>query len=261
MLHGDNLPLGVRQNEIYEQRTSGFEPGDRLLLFSDGVTDARNAAGDRFGVERLEQYVRSNGALNPDALVEGLRKAVFAFSGEERVGDDLTCVAMGVEERPLPLVRAEIETGSDLKNLRRIREFVRDFCRSPRAPQLDPDNTAALELAVNEAASNIMKHAYHGRPGQSIHMDAEAFPGRVAIRLYHFGDPFDPSKAAPPSLDGSRESGFGAYIINQSVDQARYFRDERGRNCVSLVKFTKAPANGNNGKKEGRNNGDPGSKF
>jgi anti-sigma regulatory factor (Ser/Thr protein kinase) len=68
-------------------------------------------------------------------------------------------------------------------------------------------------------------------------VEAEAFPDHVSIRLHHFGDPFDPSEAPPPPLDGSRDSGFGAYIITRSVDEVRYYRDERGRNCVALVKF------------------------
>src|SRR5581483_6325910 len=113
---------------------------------------------------------------------------------------------------------------------------TRRFCSNLAGPPLDEASEGALELAVNEAASNIMKHAYHGRTDQRIHMEAEAFPDRVLIRLHHFGAPFDPSTVPPPQLDGSRESGFGAYIISNSVDNVRYFRDERGRNCVTLTK-------------------------
>ncbi len=69
---------------------------------------------------------------------------------------------------------------------------------------------------------------------------AEAFPGRLAIQLHHFGDAFDPLTAPPPSLDGSRDSGFGVYIVARSVDEVRYYHDERGGNCVSLVKTRKA---------------------
>ena len=89
---------------------------------------------------------------------------------------------------------------------------------------------------MNEAASNIMKHAYHGRADQRIQLEAEAFPGRVSIRLHHLGDSFDPAAVSPPALDGSRESGFGIYLITKSVDDVRYSRDERGRNCITLVK-------------------------
>jgi PAS domain S-box-containing protein len=240
MLHGDNLPLGVREGEIYDQISIPFEPGDSLFFFSDGITETRNPAGDFFGEDRLREYIRVNGQLEPAALVEGIRKAVFTFAESVRLSDDLTSVAIKVEERQAPLIRQEIDLHSDLKELRRVREFVRTLCSNLPGARLDEDSAAALELAVNEAASNIMKHAYHGRSDQSIHLEGEVFPDRVAIQLHHFGDAFDPSTAPPPPLDGSRESGFGAYIIASSVDEVRYYRDERGRNCIVLIKARKA---------------------
>ena len=128
-----------------------------------------------------------------------------------------------------------MEIRSDLKELSRAREFVRTFCRHLPSP-VNEDSVGALELAVTEVCSNIIKHAYHGRADQWIHLEAEAFPGSVSIRLHHLGDSFDPSTVSPPALDGSQESGFGIYLITQSVDEVRYYRDERGRNCVALVK-------------------------
>jgi anti-sigma regulatory factor (Ser/Thr protein kinase) len=82
-----------------------------------------------------------------------------------------------------------------------------------------------------------MKHAYRGRADQRIQLEADASPDRVSIRLHHLGDPFDPAAVSPPALDGSRESGFGVYLITHSVDEVRYSRDERGRNCLELVKI------------------------
>ena len=236
VLHGDNLPLGVREGEIYDQLSVSLEPGDLLLLFSDGITEARNSARELFGVERLEESVLRNQHLEPTALVEAIRQAVFAFSESDRLTDDLTGVAIRVEEVERSLSRAEIDIQSDLTQLCRAREFVRAFCRNVPCGPLDPDSAAALELAVNEAASNIMRHAYHDRRDQWIHLQGEAFPSRMLIRLQHFGDPFDPSKVHLPALDGSRESGFGVYLIAQSIDAVRYYRDERGRNCIELVK-------------------------
>jgi sigma-B regulation protein RsbU (phosphoserine phosphatase) len=239
ILHGDNLPLGVRKGEIYDQISVPFEPGDLLLFYSDGITEARNPAGELFGVSRLEEFVRTNSRLQPTVLVERIREEITSFSQSDRLADDLTSVAIRVERMQLPLARTDIKIQSDLKQLRRVREFVRDFCRNLPGVPLDEDSAAGLELAVNEAASNIMKHAYHGHLDQWIQVEAESFPSHLLIRLHHFGDPFDPSTVPPPPLDGSRESGFGAYIITQSVDQVRYYRDDRGRNCVELVKFRK----------------------
>jgi sigma-B regulation protein RsbU (phosphoserine phosphatase) len=236
ILHGDNLPLGIREGEIFDQISVPFEAGDLFLFYSDGITEMRNRDGELFGADRLSECVRINRELEPEALVDAIRKAAIAFAQSDRLNDDLTCVALKVGQAQRPLTSAELEIGSDLKDLRHARAFVRDFCRRVPEGVLDQADVAELELAVNEAASNIMKHAYHGRADQRIHLDADAFAGRVSIRLHHLGDSFDPTAVSPPALDGSRESGFGIYLITKSVDEVRYSRDERGRNCIALIK-------------------------
>jgi PAS domain S-box-containing protein len=237
MVRGDSLPLGIREGEIFDQIAVPFEAGDLFLFYSDGITDMRNRAGDLFGLDRLVECVRSNRQLEPEALVDAVRKAAVVFAESDRPTDDLTCVAVKVVDVPQPLARAELEIRSDLTDLRRARAFVRDFSRSVPEGFLDEDEVAGLELAVNEAVSNIMKHAYHGRADQWIALEADALPDRVSIRLHYLGDSFDPTKVRPPALDGSRESGFGLYLIAKSVDDIRYSRDERGRNCVALIKM------------------------
>jgi sigma-B regulation protein RsbU (phosphoserine phosphatase) len=226
---------------MYDEISIPFERDDLLLFFSDGITEARNTEGELFGVGRLQDCIAGNHQLQPAALVEAIRKAVFSFSGSDRLADDLTTVVVRVEDQLLALARSEIEMSSDLRQLRQARDFVRGFCQTLPGGAMGDDDTGALELAVDEVASNIMKHAYQGRPDQRIHLEAEAFPGRVAIRLHHLGVPFDPASLAPPPLDGSRDSGFGVYIISRSVDDVRYYRDEHGRNCVTLVKRRKIP--------------------
>jgi sigma-B regulation protein RsbU (phosphoserine phosphatase) len=240
MVHGNNLALGIRAGEIYEQISVAFEPGDVLLFYSDGVTEARNTAGELFGTARLVDCVRSNGTRDPEALVAAIRQAVYTFTESDQLTDDLTCVAIKVEARQLPPERAELELRSDLSELRRARAFVRAVCRELPGTPLATDRVAELELAVNEVASNIMKHAYHGRTDQRIHLEAETFPDQVVIRLHHIGDPCDPSRVPPPVLDGSQESGFGLYLIKQSVDDVRYYCDARGRHCIELVKSRRA---------------------
>ena len=236
ILHGGNLPLGIREGEIFDQIGVTFEPGDLFLFYSDGITEMRNPAGELYGADRLAECVRINRHLEPKALVETIREATAAFAQSDRLSDDLTCVAVKVVDAQRPLVKSELEIRSDLKDLRRAREFVREFCRKVPEGLVSETDVAQLELAVNEATSNIMKHAYHGRVDQRIQLEAEMVPGRVLIRLHHLGDPFDPSGVSPPAFDGSRESGFGLYFITRSVDDVRYSRDERGRNSIALVK-------------------------
>ena len=98
VVNGDNLPLGVRPGEIYTQVSVAIEPGDLLLFFSDGITEARNKAGEFFTAERLVEYVRSHSGLEPEVLVEAIRAEVFEFSAHAPLSDDLTSVAIRVEE-------------------------------------------------------------------------------------------------------------------------------------------------------------------
>jgi sigma-B regulation protein RsbU (phosphoserine phosphatase) len=241
MLQGENLPLGVSECEIHEQIRVALDWGDVLLFYSDGLTETRNGAGELFGIERLAECVRINGRLEPEELIDRVRQAAVAFSNSETFGDDLTCVAVRIEDRERPAFRAEIDISSDLKELARARAFVRETCRNLPGPPLDDDSVGQLELAITEALSNIMRHAYRGRTDQEIQIGVDAFADRVVLRLHHLGETFDPTAVAMPAFDGTQDGGFGMYIIEQSVDNVRYYRDERGRNCISMVKNRQTP--------------------
>lgn len=240
-LQGENMPLGFSEREIYQQVSVPFEVGDVFFFYSDGVTEAKNETDEFFGEDRLVEVIGTNNQLEPEEVIERVRTAVVAFSHAETFADDLTCVAVKVEdtERELSNSHAEFEVASDLSELEPIRTFVRKFCLDLPSPALGEECINQLELAVTEAASNIMKHAYHGRTDQRIQIEVDACADCISLRLYHCGEAFDPETVKPPVFDGSREGGFGMYIIAQSVDEVHYTRDERGRNCICLIKNRK----------------------
>jgi sigma-B regulation protein RsbU (phosphoserine phosphatase) len=236
IVHGDNLPLGIREGEIFDQIQMTFASGDLFLFFSDGLTELRDLHGESYGADRLADSVRRHRMLEPRSLVDAIRAEALAFAQSDRLNDDLTCVAVKIIDAERPLAHAELDIQSDLAHLGRARAFVREVCRLAPDEILGDHEIAGLELAVNEAASNIMKHAYHGRRDQRIQLDGDAYRDRVAIRLHHLGDPFELDTAPPPALDGSRESGFGIYLMTNSVSDVRYSRDDRGKHCIALVK-------------------------
>jgi sigma-B regulation protein RsbU (phosphoserine phosphatase) len=242
-LHGDSLPLGIREGEVFDQILAPFELHDVLLLYSDGITEARNAAGELFGVARLIGHMDANAGMEPVLLADSIRRAVSAFTGTALLSDDLTSVVIRIGEQPAPEARAEMEILSDLRELRKLRHFIRQFCAMLHDP-VPGEDLDALELAVSEASSNIMQHAYHGRADQRIYMETAASSATITVTLRHLGEGFDPFAMAPLIPDSTRESGFGVPMIFKSVDQVRYFHDERGRNCVSLTKFRKQQTQG-----------------
>jgi anti-sigma regulatory factor (Ser/Thr protein kinase) len=124
---------------------------------------------------------------------------------------------------------------SELRQLAALRALVREACRSAR-PDVDEAALAQLELAVDEAAANVILHAYSGKSDQAVEVVVAAEPEQVAVSLLHQGEPFDPDRVPPPSFDGSRESGFGLFLIRQAVDECTFFQDERGYHGIRLVK-------------------------
>jgi len=130
---------------------------------------------------------------------------------------------------------------SDLGQLSAMRELLDTACRSAWAVGSDDDVLRQVELALQEAATNIIRHAYDGQPGQPIHMTVTADEHTVCVVLLHHGRGFDPDAIPPPAFDGSRFGGFGVYLIGQLVDEVQYVRDNEGRSGIRMLKRRPAP--------------------
>jgi phosphoserine phosphatase RsbU/P len=87
------LPLAVMPDYPYEVAETTLEPGETVILYTDGVTDAMNAAGDRFGDARLRQSL-SGAADGAAAAGEPIVKAVQAFVADRPQFDDITLVCL-----------------------------------------------------------------------------------------------------------------------------------------------------------------------
>jgi sigma-B regulation protein RsbU (phosphoserine phosphatase) len=91
-LEGGGLILGIFGMAKYEAMACRFNPGDVLLLFSDGVTEAVNPANDEFGEDRLTDVLRANRHRSADEIITAVTDAVTAFAAGAPSADDLTLV-------------------------------------------------------------------------------------------------------------------------------------------------------------------------
>ena len=89
-----NFPLGMFPGIEFEVRSAQLEPGDQVFIFSDGVTEAQNAAHDFFGDERLTALLEKCGAQPGHSLCTMVVGAVRQFVGEAPPADDLTVTAL-----------------------------------------------------------------------------------------------------------------------------------------------------------------------
>lgn len=126
-----------------------------------------------------------------------------------------------------------------------IREAVLHTCR---LAGLAPARTAQLEMAVDEACSNIIEHSYGGenaavrRAGdEGIRLRLVREPGRVVVEIFDRGDGFDFDQAPVVSpadyFEERRQRGLGMYIIRCFVDAVSYQRATPQGNCLRLTKL------------------------
>ena len=95
-LDAEGLVLGVRREIDFEEKRLGLAAGARLLLYTDGVTEAENQQGEFFGVARLGGLFSAYRTIPPEALLERLLAEVRAFCGETPIRDDISMVMLQV---------------------------------------------------------------------------------------------------------------------------------------------------------------------
>ena len=125
-----------------------------------------------------------------------------------------------------------------LESLNDFRQFLKEHCRA--VPGVTDEILYDIQLAVDEASTNIITHGYAGMDPGSIIMDLEIEPRKLTIALTDFGHTFEPSSAPLPDVDAPIEEremgGFGLFFIQQSVDHMDYRATEDG-NTMTLIKY------------------------
>jgi sigma-B regulation protein RsbU (phosphoserine phosphatase) len=84
--------LGVLPAARYEQARCDVRPGDRLVLYSDGLIEATNPAGEEYGESRLREFLGTADAGSPDEIRDAILASAGAFLGAAPPRDDLTLV-------------------------------------------------------------------------------------------------------------------------------------------------------------------------
>lgn len=236
-MKGDGLPMGVLESEIYSESSEPFEPGDTLLFYSDGVTEASDATGDMFGEERLAAVLIEHAPHGAAAVLDAVRRNVIEFSGSATFADDFTCLAVRLLPRgERPVFTSSVTLDSALSALPRLYAWAGEFLAAPETA-IQPEAADLLLLALTESVTNIMRHGYEGASGKPIAIFAAACLDRLVFEIEDEGIPWTYEPAPDPAFDGSKSGGFGLYIIDQVMDRRLHLRLPNGRNRLQLTRF------------------------
>lgn len=92
------FPLGVRRRDPFREVTVSFEPGDKLILYSDGLIEALDDHGEPFGFHRFERVIHETGEESAEEIRRALLEAVKRFTRNRPPEDDQTLVVVSFDE-------------------------------------------------------------------------------------------------------------------------------------------------------------------
>jgi anti-sigma regulatory factor (Ser/Thr protein kinase) len=251
-LRARGMPLGLLPGMPYEVHELRLEPGDSLLLYSDGLVEAHNPRREMFGFPRLAAYVGSHagGAALIESLLEDLE--LFTGPGWEQE-DDVTLVTLQLGDalHPSPVIQpsegewttlAEFEVPSQEGNEREVMQRVAE---AVQPLGLAADRVEKLKTAVAEATMNAMEHGNQNNPELPVCVTVRRSPTLLSVHITDEGGSVPILEAEAPDLDvklaGMQSPrGWGLFLIKQFVDELNVITDEKHHTVELILNLTGA---------------------
>jgi anti-sigma regulatory factor (Ser/Thr protein kinase) len=233
-LRARGMPLGLMTGMAYEERETVLQPGDSLLLHSDGVVEAHDPDGRMFGFPRLKEAV----ARHPggEQLIELVLSDLRAHTGPDaEQEDDITMMTLARSAEPFPatlqapatqqVIEFDVPSaeGNERLALARVATIV-----APLA--IAEARLEQLKTAVGEATMNAMEHGNGYRADQPVTIRVLTGAASVRIQITDRGGAPAEREVEVPDIEAKiaglqRPRGWGLFLIQNMVDEAHEFTE------------------------------------
>jgi sigma-B regulation protein RsbU (phosphoserine phosphatase) len=240
-LQPDNgAALGIDATDDYRIREGHLAPGDTLVLFTDGVTEAEARDGSFFGIDRVSALLQDASDGDAGALVRSLVDGVAAHASGFHATDDLTVLALGWSP---PEVTARCADGAACWRIAPaaspagIRQAQRLLNAMLAARDVDRERLDDVALVAEELLTNVVRAARSAEGGVRLSLECALTPSEIVLTFRDDGVAFDPTEREHPRLDvdvADREiGGLGIFIVRRLADACRYSRRD-GWNVLEI---------------------------
>ena len=226
-----SLLLGVETSAKYTAYEMALAPGDTLLLYTDGLTEAENEQKELFGEARALDAAAAVGAMEAQEQLAKLHKAMQQFVDNAEQSDDLTLLAIRYTsaEKTLTLT-------NNIQELDQLEPFLNKFFERNN---LDFSLLPNVNLALEEALANVIMYAYPEGTQGEVTLTAKVADNTICMEIKDKGTPFNPLQQQEANLDVSLEErqigGLGIHLIKEIMDEVEYVYED-GRNVLKMRK-------------------------
>jgi sigma-B regulation protein RsbU (phosphoserine phosphatase) len=196
------LGLGIFKHQCYTATEFPTEPGEKWLLFSDGINEGRSRSGEEFGVERMRA---SLGLGSAESVLARSWTAWETFVDHDHQHDD-ACMALILTKPP-----STLEITSCASDCKRARRFIEDWALAAGYGDLE---RGRIVLAADEATTNIIRHTYNSAPDRPIFLSAAIDGGHLHLRLRDYGPAVNVAELKGRALEEVRPGGLGLHLLS-----------------------------------------------
>lgn len=210
--------------------------GDRLFLYTDGVTEATNTQDELYGEDRLLEFMSKNSNFEAAKLLPKVKNNIDKFVGEAPQFDDITMLIFDYKldkggQMANKIFPAKTDSLSDV--LAFVEQKLETFGCSMKLQM-------AICVAIEEVFVNVAHYAYGEKDGNvEFNISLDETTRNVTIQMVDSGVQFNPLQKADPDVTLSAEErsigGLGIFITKKTMDQITYAY-ENGKNILTMIK-------------------------
>ncbi len=231
-----NLPLGIMPGMNFVEQEADLECGTGLFLYTDGLNEAENPVHGQFGEERMMHILQAG--VESRVLIDTISNAVHTFADGAPQSDDLTMLYIRfMNSRKSEETERHIILHNDIQQIPQLAEFVEAVAD---LAHLDVGLTMSLNLALEEAVSNVIMYAYPKGSDGLVDVEAIVRKDSLEFILSDNGTPFDPTAAPEADITLDVEDrpigGLGIFLVRNIMDEVKYTRSDDGKNILSMTK-------------------------
>ena len=210
--------------------------GDRIFLYTDGVTEATDSNEALYGEDRLMSFINKNKSLKAEALLSGLKEDIDLFAGDAPQFDDITMLIFDYKKKEGAAMKEKVFLAKK-DVLPEVMAFTEECLESFECSMKD---SMAICVAVEEIFVNIASYAYGDGIGDaSLSFSFDENERLMTLVISDDGVPFNPLERDEPDITLSAADraigGLGIFITKKTMDSVSY-KNENGKNILTMTK-------------------------
>lgn len=231
--------LGTFEDCGFMEKTIRLHTGDKLIFYTDGITEARNPHKELFGRARLGQLLQKYADLPPEQLQNKILDEIHKFTSHAEQNDDLILVIcqinstnMSAQSEPVDHCFFDIPSAASY-----TKQTVGAILNAATPYIKNKQHRFHLRLAVTEAILNAIEHGNKNDINKIVHIEYALRDTGIEVKVRDQGNGFDPEKIViPENTEESKGRGRGLLAVRACMDEIRY--NPQGTELTLIKYFT-----------------------